>query len=128
MSFTREYIMKVLRSLAALLFALVLVAPVLLQAHMKLEKSVPAEGATLTSPPSMVQLFFSEAPDMAVSKLEIHGGTSKATLVGTHVMDKSLMATVKGDLPDGAYVVQWQGAGDDGHLQKGELKFTLKRK
>ena len=30
------------------------------------------------------------------------------------------------DLADGDYVVKWQTSGDDGHIQKGEYKFTLK--
>ena len=68
-----------------------------------------------------MQLFFNEAPDLAVSKLEMVGPADKAKLVNTHAMGKSLMATVQGDLPDGAYTLQWQAAGDDGHVQKGEV-------
>jgi methionine-rich copper-binding protein CopC len=105
----------------------ILTAGVLVSAHMKLEKSEPAEGATVTTPPASVQLFFNEAPDLAVSKLELVGPTDKAKLVGTHAMGKSLMATVQGEVADGPYTVRWQGAGDDGHVQKGELKFTVKR-
>ena len=38
-----------------------------------------------------------------------------------------LMGMVKDkDLADGDYVVKWQTSGDDGHIQKGEYKFTLK--
>ena len=103
-------------------------AAALVSAHMKLEKSEPAEGATVSAPPSSIQLFFSEAPDLKVSKLTLVGPSDKATLVGTHAMGKSLMATVQGELADGPYTVQWQGAGDDGHVQKGEVKFVLKRK
>jgi methionine-rich copper-binding protein CopC len=102
-------------------------AAAIVSAHMKLEKSEPAQGATVTAPPASVQLFFNEAPDIAVSKLVLVGPTDKAKLVSTHVMGKSLMATVQGDLPDGSYTIQWQGAGDDGHVQKGEVKFVVKR-
>ena len=42
-------------------------------------------------------------------------------------MDKSLMAVVNGDMPDGVYTVSWQAAGKDGHIQKGEFTFTVKR-
>lgn len=106
----------------------IVAAAALVSAHMKLEKSEPAEGATVSAPPSSIQLFFSEAPDLKVSKLTLVGPSDKATLVGTHAMGKSLMATVQGELADGPYTVQWQGAGDDGHVQKGEVKFVLKRK
>ena len=120
--------MSLSKSTRVMVLALLMGTPVWLSAHMKLEKSIPAEGATLTAPPAMIELTFNEAPDMAVSKLEIHGPATNAKLVGTHVMGKALMATVQGDLPDGAYAIQWQGAGDDGHAQKGEVKFTLTRK
>ena len=100
----------------------------LLQAHMMVEKSEPAANAVLTAPPPHVQLFFSEAPDLKVSKIEIKGPSDKTKLVTLHVMGKSLMAIVQGDMPDGAYTVQWQSAGDDGHVQKGELAFSVKRK
>jgi methionine-rich copper-binding protein CopC len=113
---------------STLVAALVMTGSVLLQAHMKLEKSEPAADAMLDAPPPHVQLFFTETPDLAVSKLEIKGPSDKTTLVKLHAMGNSLMAMVEGDMPDGAYTVMWQAAGDDGHVQKGEIAFTLKRK
>ena len=107
--------------------SLILAGTVLVSAHMKLEKSEPAEGSTVTAAPADVQLFFSETPDAAVSKLELRGPVETTKLVGMHVMNKSLMATVQGEMPDGAYRVQWQAAGTDGHVQKGEVKFVVKR-
>jgi methionine-rich copper-binding protein CopC len=41
---------------------------------------------------------------------------------------KSISAGVAGTLQDGAYTAAWQSAGDDGHVQKGDFKFTLKTK
>jgi methionine-rich copper-binding protein CopC len=113
---------------STLVAILVMTGSVLLQAHMKLEKSEPAADAMLGAPPPHVQLFFTETPDLAVSKLEIKGPSDKTTLVKLHAMGNSLMAMVEGDMPDGAYTVMWQAAGDDGHVQKGEIAFTLKRK
>ena len=40
--------------------------------------------------------------------------------------DKSMMADLKAHLSDGNYVVSWQAAGDDGHVSKGEFKFSVK--
>jgi methionine-rich copper-binding protein CopC len=42
-------------------------------------------------------------------------------------MGNSLAAEIKGVLVDGTYTVTWQSAGDDGHLQRAEFKFTVKR-
>lgn len=100
----------------------------LVQAHAKLEKTEPSANATVTIAPGHVQLFFSEALDLAVTKLSIKGPSEKVKLVETHAMGKSLMASVDGEMTDGLYTVQWSTAGDDGHPQKGEFSFTLKRK
>jgi methionine-rich copper-binding protein CopC len=40
--------------------------------------------------------------------------------------DKSLVADFKGKLSNGQYVVNWQTAGDDGHVSKGQFSFTVK--
>ena len=99
-----------------------------LSAHMKVEKTEPAASAVVAAPAPHVQVFFSEAPDLAMSKLEIKGPSAKTTLTALHTMGNSLMAMVQGDMPDGAYTVSWQTAGPDGHVQKGEFTFTVKKK
>jgi methionine-rich copper-binding protein CopC len=114
-------------SAAFTVVVLALASTTLLQAHMKLEKSEPAANAVLSKPASYVQVFFTEAPDLKVSKLDLKGPSAKTKLVQLHVMDRSLMAMVEGDMPDGAYTVSWQAAGKDGHIQKGDFTFTVKR-
>lgn len=106
----------------------VLSASVLLLGHSKLEKTEPAANATITAPPPHVALYFSEVPDAAVSKMDIKGPSEKVKLVQTHVMGKSLMAHIEGEMADGLYTVSWQTAGNDGHPRKGEFAFTLKRR
>ncbi len=116
------------RSVWGVLVALALLAGgTRLLAHMKLEKSEPAANAVVTAPMPHVQVFFSEPPDVKVSKLEIKGPSAATKLVQMHVMDKSLMAMVEGDMPNGTYTVSWQAAGKDGHIQKGDFTFTVKR-
>lgn len=120
--------MIVRHTFLAAVVGLMLGVPALLRAHAALEKTEPAANATVAAVPPHVQLFFSEAPDLAVSKLEIKGPSPKVKLVKTHVMGNSLMAAVEGEMTDGLYTVLWSTAGDDGHPQKGEFSFTLKRK
>lgn len=121
--------MRMSRVLSGALLAVVLVlaSTTLLQAHMKLEKSEPAANAVVTKPLPHVQVFFTEAPDLKVSKLELKGPSPATKLVQLHVMDKSLMAVVEGEMPNGAYTISWQAAGNDGHIQKGDIAFTVKR-
>jgi methionine-rich copper-binding protein CopC len=99
------------------------------QAHTKLEKSEPADGATLTKAPTSLQLFFNEKPDLKVSKVEMTGPSGKVELGPAHSMaDKDIMAAIKGALGNGKYTVSWQAAGDDGHVQKGQFSFTVQQK
>ncbi len=110
----------------AAFFLLALAAAPLVLAHAALEKSEPKEGAMLTAPPPHVQLWFSETPDAAVSKIEVTGPSGKVELGPVHAMDdKSIMAMIPGKLAPGNYKIAWQTAGDDGHVQKGEISFMV---
>jgi methionine-rich copper-binding protein CopC len=96
-------------------------------AHMKASKMEPAADATVASP-ARLQIWFTQAPDPKVSKLELTGPAGVAKLSGFQVTaEKSIVAMVDGTLADGRYTVRWQSAGDDGHVQKGEYAFTVKR-
>jgi methionine-rich copper-binding protein CopC len=101
--------------------------PVLMQAHAKLQKTVPADKAALTAAPTSLQLFFSEKPDATVSKVELKGPSGMVKLGPAHIIGaKTLLAPITGPVEDGSYIVNWQTSGDDGHVQKGEFTFTLK--
>jgi methionine-rich copper-binding protein CopC len=113
----------------AVVSALVVLAlSTLVQAHTKLEKSDPADGATLTTSPKWVQLFFNEKPDLKVSKVELTGPSGKVELGAAHSMaDKDIMSTIDRTLDSGKYTVSWQTAGKDGHVIKGSFSFTVSR-
>ena len=108
-----------------LMLALVLGSTVAL-AHMKVSKTAPEEGATLTEAPTSVQVWYTQEPDAAVSKMSLQGPSGDVKLFIHPGGDKSLMGMIEGSIGDGDYVVTWQTAGDDGHIQKGEYKFTVK--
>jgi len=114
------------RSWVATLLVAAIGFSVPLAAHMKLAKAVPASGGTVSAPLKTVQVWFTEAPDAKVSKLELAGPSGPVKVTGLHAMAKSLLVTVEGPTPPGAYTVAWQAAGNDGHLLKGTFKFTLK--
>ncbi len=110
---------------AVALFVTVLVRP--LEAHMKPVKFEPAVDAAVTTAPKQVQVWFTQAPDPKLSKLEMSGPSGPIKLTGFQVKpDKSIIAMVEGSLADGRYSVRWQSAGDDGHVQKGEFAFTVR--
>jgi copper resistance protein C len=120
LSTTRRHFIVV----SGLLLLLLAAAP---QAHTALTKSEPAAGKTVTAAPKQIQLWFNEKIDAAVSKIELTGPSGKVTLSPAHAMgEKSLMAGISGQIADGGYTIAWQTAGDDGHVVKGSVKFTLK--
>lgn len=105
--------------------ALVVAIAIPLFAHMKVEKSEPAADSTVTTVPKMVQVWFSQAPDMTVSKMTLAGPSGPVKLAAPKAIGHSLAAVIEGKIVNGSYTSAWQSAGDDGHLQKGEFKFTV---
>lgn len=112
-----------------LLVVSIAAASVVVFAHMKATKFEPAADATLAAPPTRVQVWFTQVPDPAVSRLTVVGADgSSVKLTPIKVTDeKSIVATVEGALADGRYSARWQAAGQDGHVQKGEYAFSVKR-
>ena len=73
---------RIVRALAVLgVCASVIATGVIGLAHAKLEKSEPADKATLTAAPVHVQLWFNEAPDVKTSKIELKGAAGAVNCV-----------------------------------------------
>ena len=94
---------------------------------MGVTKTEPEDGAILDKAPEAVQVWYTQEPDAAVSKVSMSGPNGEVALFVHPGKDKSLMGMVQDkDLADGEYVVKWQTSGDDGHIQKGEYKSNNK--
>jgi methionine-rich copper-binding protein CopC len=99
--------------------------------HFEVSKSSPSNNQTVTESPKKIQIWFSQVPVEAVSQMKLAGADKTEIALGKVVADKatkSLSADITAALKPGAYVVSWRSAGDDGHVQNGELKFTVKAK
>ncbi|MCR4376028.1 MAG: copper resistance protein CopC [Acidobacteria bacterium] len=100
--------------------------------HFRVEKTMPAEGATITVAPKQIQIWFSEAPTMVVSSITVTGPSGKVELGNLAPgrngdgPDNSVVADVKGALSPGKYTVSWRASGRDGHMLTGTFEFTLK--
>jgi hypothetical protein len=111
-----------------LVLVLALVATTTVLAHMTLSKAMPAAGAVVAAKPAKVQIWYSQMPDRAVSKIELKGASGSVKLGAVAVeADKSMSASVDGATPDGTYTVSWQTAGNDGHVQKGDYTFSVRQ-
>ena len=106
---------------------LIVASVVIAAAHMAVQKTMPEADAVLSASPHHIQIWFTQSPDPAISRLTLEGAGGEVTLGDTAVGDdKSLMAMLPSQLAAGAYTVQWRTAGDDGHTQRGDFAFTVR--
>src|SRR5579884_2281185 len=94
----------------ALLFAVLFTAP--LHAQMKIEKTEPAANSTTATSPSQIQIRFNEMPVYGTTKIDLIGPVGAMKLSALVFDGNTVSASVIGVLPDGAYVVRWQTAGN----------------
>ena len=119
--------MKLNRTSVVWSLVLVVGAVVVTTAHMRVQKTMPEDGAVLTTSPHHIQVWYTQSPDPAISRLVLEGHTGEVALGDTKVEeDKSLMAMLPSELSAGEYTVKWRTAGDDGHTQRGEFTFTIR--
>ena len=96
-------------------------------AHMAVQKTMPEDGAVLTQSPHHIQVWYTQSPDPAISRITLEGAGGDVDLGDTKVVnDKSLVAMLPSTLRAGAYTVKWRTAGDDGHAQRGDFTFTVR--
>lgn len=106
---------------------LVLATVVPAAAHSLLLESVPAAGATLTSPPRQLTLRFNNRIEKALSRVRLLDARGVAQPLGITATDgpaERLTATVP-PLATGAWRVKWQVLSSDGHVVTGRFEFRL---
>jgi copper transport protein len=109
--------------------ALALFAAPRADAHALLTRSDPGDGASLSSSPSAVTLAFSEAPDPALSHIDVldTSGTAHESDDPRSVPGDPLRLRVAVErLGTGVYTVSWRVVSKvDGHLTAGAYAFGL---
>ena len=102
--------------------------PALLWAHARLTKSEPAAKAESAVAPSMIRLWFSEAPEIALSSITLKDSAGTVHPVGPLMRDGSkleIMARIDRPLEPGRYTVGWRIASSDGHPITGSFTFAV---
>jgi copper resistance protein C len=95
-------------------------------AHTDLEKSDPAKGAALSTPPVRVSLTFGEPVRIAADPITVTGADGTTWTVGpAGVTDATVSAPVQATGPAGAYTLTWTVVADDGDTLRGTIPFTL---
>lgn len=107
----------------ALVLALLPVSPA--AAHDVLEATEPANGAAVTSVPSVVRLTFSNTPLALGSEVlvEDESGTNQAD-GPVSIVDNHVSQAVKAGAPAGQYTVIWRVVSSDSHPIEGTFSFT----
>ena len=96
--------------------------------HFGLVKSLPADKATVHHVPE-VKLWFTEAPEEGTVSINVVDAQGELVPTADVAQDPenaaAFSAKLIGTLPAGAYSVRWRGMGDDGHVVRGELTFSI---
>ena len=111
--------------LAAGLAAVAVAAPA--AAHSLLLESVPAAGATLSTPPRELILRFNNRIEKKLSSIRVldeRGASRPATVLVSDGAADRLTATVSA-LTAGAWRVEWQVLSTDGHIVSGNFSFRV---
>ncbi len=96
--------------------------------HMRLVKSFQAEDQVLAETPDHIRLWFSQNPELALSRVRLTGSADETFELGkAQATDdaKSFMVPISDTLPEGSYTLTWQTASPDGHKVRGEYAFRF---
>ena len=108
---------------------LTLTAPSAVSAHALPVASVPAPGAVLQEPPTSVVIWFNEAPDPALSSIQILDTGGGHHEVGHAVSSPSaprVLSVKVRDMSKGTYTVAWLTvSASDGHRVSGSFEFGV---
>lgn len=112
------------------LVVILTVAVVQLSAHLAVSKTFPATDSTVTTAPNHLQIWFTQAPTVAVSALSLEGPKGKVEMGKVAAgqadgkPDRSLVAPIVGTLEPGKYTGTWKTSGSDGHIITGTFAFS----
>ena len=111
-------------TLATLLFG-ALATTGMANAHTHLESSTPADKAVLHESPKELMLHFSEPTKLTAVTLQKEG-EGEAHKLAPLPKEPTAAASIRlQTLAQGEYTVEWRAVGDDNHVMKGVLHFTI---
>jgi putative copper export protein/methionine-rich copper-binding protein CopC len=97
-------------------------------AHARLTKSAPTADARLSALPTAIRLWYSEAPEIALTRVILTDSAGHVVKVGAVERDESTLAVhvaIIGKLAAGRYKVTWKTAAADGHPSQGSFTFVV---
>ena len=108
----------------AVLFSLLFASPA--AAHAELVNTTPANGEQLTSPPTEIQMTFTESINLLDGGIRLLDNAGTAVLTPDPTVDAQTVTwPMPADLPEGPYVVTWRVVSSDGHPISGAFSFGV---
>jgi len=115
--------------IAIIFFVLLWGLPEALWAHAFPDHSDPKVGATISSSPTQVRIWFDGDLEPAFSTIMVHNMDGRMVSKGDGRVDPSdptLLEVSLPKLPPGTYLVIWNVVARDGHRTQGQYTFTIK--
>jgi copper transport protein len=107
-----------------LLAGIVLAGPA--AAHAELVATTPGEGAQLETAPVEVTLEFTEPVSLGAGHLRVIDGEGERVDTGAPEVDGATVSVgLRGDLPDGGYLVSYRVISADSHPVSGAYQFVV---
>ena len=107
----------------------ILVSAAPLFAHAHLRRSTPRAGASLAAPPTVIDLWFTEAPELALSGVTLSDSAGTPVALGALGADPhdrlAVHVPIIGAMPAGRYTVRWHAVASDGHPSGGSFTFAI---
>src|ERR1700754_971096 len=103
------------------------VAPQRADAHARVLRTSPAQGAELSGPPARVGLLFDEAVRPTGSASASGGSLPRPVRAPEHLErnGRLLVVPLPAKLRRGVYTVHWTVVSDDGHREVGAVTFGI---
>ena len=99
-------------------------------AHAYPDHADPKVGSTVSTPPSLVRIWFDGDLEPVFSSIMVHAAKDNAMVdKGDGRVDPSdptLLEVSVPTLPPGSYIVIWSVVARDGHRTSGNFTFTIK--
>ena len=86
---------------------------------------MPADKAVLDKSPQQLMLHFSEPTKLTAVTLQRHGESEAHKLASLPKEATAAASIPLQSLSQGEYTVEWRAVGDDNHVMKGTLHFTV---
>jgi copper resistance protein C len=112
-----------MRKLFFLIIITLVLVPTIANAHTELFSSNPAVGQVVTEDlTELVLTFAGEIESLSTMKLLKDG---QEVPLNVELQEKQMIGTIPTPLDNGSYLINWSIAGEDGHLIKGEIPFSV---